>query len=153
MAAYALAWHGIVLRHSTPLSDSPYAAELCSARTEPEYPEPPHEWSDPAPGGNYKGNRQGRYLALSREAPRHYDTIFVWDEGEHSLTGVVSIQEADPGSGRSHHYRWSHDGKALLIHGRGSVPFQSRPAELFYAYLPDEDALYELPACQAEGRP
>jgi len=58
---------------------------------------------------------------------------------------------ADPGSGRSHFYSWSHDGKALLIYGRGSVPFQSQPADLFYAYLPDEDALYELPACQVEG--
>jgi hypothetical protein len=86
-------------------------------------------------------------LALTREAARDFHTVYVWDEQESALRSVLSIQEADPGSGSSHEYRWSSDGAALLIYGRGSLPFQWNPSDLSYAYLPGEDVLYELPTC------
>jgi hypothetical protein len=147
-AAYALAWHGVVVKGSRKAGSSTYAAELCVAQAQPEAPEPPRTWSDPSPGGYYRGNPDGRYLALTREAARAYHTVFVWDEQAGTLRAVLSIQEADPGSGSSHEYRWSRDGKALLIYGRGSLPFESGPSALSYAYLPAEDAIYELPTCK-----
>jgi hypothetical protein len=90
---------------------------------------------------------------LTREAARDYHTVLIWDEVKRSFRSVVSIQEADPGSGSSYDYRWSLDGKALLIYGSGSLPFQAQPADLFYAYVVDEDQLLELPSCEgASGR-
>jgi hypothetical protein len=90
---------------------------------------------------------QGRYLALTRDAARDYHTIVVWNEEKRTLNAVISVQEVDPGSGSSHDYRWSADGKALLIYGAGSLPLHSEAIELSYAYLPDVDALYSLPPC------
>lgn len=148
VATCLVAWHGIVVARPRTGSALAYGSELCRVRTEPLAPEPPRQWSDPAPGGHYRANPQGRYLALTREAVREYHAVLVWDETKRSFRSVVSIQEADPGSGPSHDYRWSLDGKALLIYGSGSLPFQPQPADLLYAYLPDEDQLLELPSCE-----
>lgn len=148
---YVLGWRGIVLSHANAADDSPYGDELCSARSQPDPQEPSRTWTDPAPGRHYRGQPRGRYLALTRDAVRDYHTIFVWDEQAHALKAVISVQEMDPGSGSSHDYRWSQDQRALLIYGAGKLPFQSHPAELSYAYVPEEDSLYGLPTCGARA--
>src|SRR5262245_17374302 len=145
--AYVVAWRGIVVRRARALGDPRYGSELCRVRSQPEPREPQRSWGDPAPGRHYRGHPQGRYLALTRDAARAYHTIFVWDEQQRSLRAVLSVQEMDPGSGMSHDYRWSEDGTALLIYGKGSVPFAWTPTELSYAYIPEAAALFALPKC------
>jgi hypothetical protein len=104
-------------------------------------------WSDPAPGSDYVPSPDSRYLAFTREAARAYHTIYVWNEQDRLLRSVVSVQEGDPGSGRSHDYRWSRDSKALLISGWGALPLQDSESHLAYVYVLAEDVLYKVPAC------
>jgi hypothetical protein len=144
-AIHTACWQGIVLRRIRIGSDHPYRTELCSPAPTPQAA--PREFSDPAPGSYYVPSPSGRYLALSREAASSYHTIHVWDEHEHRLRAVVSVQESDPGSGSAHDYRWSRDSRALLISGSGALPFHKLEDRLAYVYVVDEDALYKVPAC------
>jgi hypothetical protein len=49
--------------------------------------------------------------------------------------------------GMSHAYHWSRDSKALLVSGRGALPLRDVES-LAYVYLPTEDTLYAVAACQ-----
>ena len=46
-----------------------------------------------------------------------FHSLHVWDVGGHTVEPVLSLWEADPGSGISFTYQWSHDSKALYISG------------------------------------
>jgi hypothetical protein len=144
-AIHGACWQGVALRRVHVDAEHPYRAALCNPQPAPQVA--PREFSDPTPGSYYVPSPNGRYLALSREAAWSYHTIHVWDEREHLLRSVVSVQEMDPGSGSAHDYRWSPDSRALLISGAGTLPFQKPEAELAYVYVVEEDALYRVPAC------
>lgn len=143
---YGACWRGVVVRRAQAAPRLPYRAELCGPRT-PDLPAPERTWSDPAPGSDYKGSPDSRFLAFTRQAVRDYHTIYVWDERDRVLRSVVSVREGDPGSGRSHHYRWSRDSKALLISGWGALPLHHPERNLAYVYVVAEDTLYKVPAC------
>jgi hypothetical protein len=143
---YGACWQGVVVRRAHAASGLPYRAELCSPRVA-DPPAPQRVWSDPAPGSDYVGSPDSRYLAFTREAVRAYHTLYVWNEQDRVLRSVVSVREGDPGSGRSHDYRWSRDSKALLISGWGALPLHDPERSLAYVYVVAEDILYKVPAC------
>ena len=141
--AVAYAYAGLVIRLPSDTAPERYVAEALEPR--PEHPAPAAAtWSDPAPGSQYVGSPDGRYLALTREARRAYHTVFIWDERTQTLHPVVSIQEGDPGSGASHVYRWSADSRALFISGWGALPLRGVENPLSYAYVVSEDELYRV---------
>jgi hypothetical protein len=47
-------------------------------------------------------SEDGRFAAFDTAAARSYYTINVWDRWSEKVTAVLSVQEADPGSGPSH---------------------------------------------------
>lgn len=145
LAGYESCWRGVVPRWTKRVADHAYRRELCAPAGPPQAPS--RQYSDPAPGSGYVASPDGRFLALSREAAWAYHTVYVWDEQEHRLHAVMSIQEGDPGSGRAHDYRWSGDSRALFITGWGSLPLRASEQHLAYIYVVDEDAVYKVPAC------
>ena len=76
-------------------------------------------------------------------------TVGVWDSAAQRLKHVVSIKEADPGSGIAHRYAWSKDSKALLIYGSGRLPedFDVLVGDLCLVYLAPSDAFFRLANC------
>jgi hypothetical protein len=142
---YVACWRGVVWRRVHRAADSPYRRELCAPW--PAVPAPTRVYSDPEPGDHYVPSPDGRHLAFSRDAAWAYRTLSVWNEQDRRLRAVVSIREADPGSGRSHDYGWSRDSRALLISGRGALPLR-RVVSVAYVYVPAEDVLYEVEGCR-----
>lgn len=60
---------------------------------------------------------------------------------------LLTLREADPGSGYSHRMSWSRDGTALLIHGQRGLP-DRRSEPLCLAYLVVEDTLLSAEPCR-----
>ena len=142
-AAVAYAYAGLVIRFPGDTASPRYVAEALAPGPEQSSPASA-TWSDPAPGSQYVGSPDGRYLALTRATRRAYHTVFVWDERTQTLQPVVSIQEGDPGSGASHTYHWSGDSGALYISGWGALPLRSVENPLSYVYVLSEDQLYRV---------
>ncbi|HYW32800.1 MAG TPA: hypothetical protein VE869_14975 [Gemmatimonas sp.] len=111
---------------------SPYATELCASP--PDY-------------GQSFDPRNRDVIALTREAARSFHTTYVWSIRDGRLHPVVSLQESDPGSGRSYLLNWSRDGRALLITGNGRLPFRWRWEPLALAYIIESGTLQKLPSC------
>jgi hypothetical protein len=139
--AIAYAYAGLTIRLPSDGAPRQYLAEALEPGPA-QSPPAGATWSDPAPGEQYVGSPDGRYLALTRDARRAYHTVLVWDEHTHTLHPVVSIQEGDPGSGASHVYRWSADSAALFISGWGALPMRAVENPLSYVYVVSEDKLY-----------
>ncbi len=114
-------------------ASSAYGAEACESRVATATPENPH---------------QGWFTVLTRDASRAFHSTYLWDQRYGSLMHVVSVQESDPGSGRSDAVHWSRDGRALLITGSGRLPLQRSTGPLALAYVIDSGTLHELPACR-----
>ena len=75
-----------------------------------------------------------------------YYSLHLWDVAEGEVRTVLSLHEADPGSGRSFDFRFSVDGEAIEIKGatggferRG--PFETKAIRLIYWI--DKDALFD----------
>ena len=66
--------------------------------------------------------------------------------GEDRAQPIVTIGEADPGSGISYRYAWTADGAALLIWGSGTLSGQP-PRELCLVYRVKEGDLIEPREC------
>jgi hypothetical protein len=132
---YFVAFRGIVVRLPKVASSlKPYSEEL------PGF----HITSAP-----FSASADRRYLAFDTEAARSFRTINVWDSRNERLAAVVSIQESDPGSGASHAVAWSGDSRALLIFGRGRLPFETE-GPLCLVYVPEAAALYRITPCVSE---
>jgi hypothetical protein len=154
---------GTVERHPVKVADyPPYGAELrrlppSSGHTEWGGTSPRGPGSYPVPSG------KGAWVAVSL-GPRglgpfnillgqvmdsaFVTTVALWNPARDETRPVVSIMEADPGSGASHAYSWSSDGRALLIYGSGGLPENYRsPVNLCVVYLPATDELFELNQC------
>jgi len=145
--------YGIVNRAPKKVADlPPYGDEIKRQELNPPAPA--------APTPTYTG--QGGYLrwapdksraAVTTNVAGYYRTISVWDEHARRLTPVISIEDADPGSGRAYRYTWSEDSKALLIYGHGSLPWGENGAAVWvskicFVYLPHEDQLYFIDPCK-----
>lgn len=130
----------------------PYAAELRA---------------HPGDGGTLALSPDGRYVAfsprvvssfakyawyaLTTEYPPYifspYHTVSVLDAGSGDVRSIVTILEADPYSGTSHRVRWSADGRAILIVGRGSIG-GGATEELCLVFRVDADELIRPAACR-----
>jgi hypothetical protein len=91
-------------------------------------------------------DRQHAVLLRSGALGAGYYSMHLWDFTPHRLTTIVSLREADPGSGRSFDYRWSADSRAVHITG-ATGGFQRRsgkPRSLNLIYLLGDEALYDL---------
>jgi hypothetical protein len=90
-----------------------------------------------------------RLLGLVWDAP-WYHTVTVVEESTGRAVPVVSIKEAEPGSGAGHHYRWSKDSAALLMFGVGGLPENYNDVvAICLVYLPRTDELFRLTNCPA----
>lgn len=72
-----------------------------------------------------------------------YHTLTLSRPGDQTET-VLTIQEADPGSGTSHRYHWSQDSKAVFVYGSGRPAGGSLLLNAALVYLVDQKQLYSL---------
>ena len=100
------------------------------------------------PGGTLKPSPDRGKAAFLRSGSlgTSLHSIHVWDLETGDTETVLSLTEADPGSGRSFDYRWSQDSRALHISGGtgGFVARSAEPAELNLIYLLEEKAVYTV---------
>jgi len=100
------------------------------------------------PGGALKPSPDRRKAAFLRSGSRgtSLHSIHVWDLETGKTETVLSLTEADPGSGASFDYRWSGDSRALRISGGagGFVARSAEPRELNLIYLLAEKAIYSV---------
>jgi hypothetical protein len=140
---------------------APYGDEL---RALPRYGDSgsPDDYREPGVPGSYqRRSSNARYIATTSslvfpgdfffglvwDRPQIH-TVSVWDMTTATLTPVVSIKEADPGSGIAHRYAWSRDSAALLIYGSGRLPENyDEVVPLCLVYLPRTDQLLRLGQC------
>lgn len=57
---------------------------------------------------------------------------------------IILLQEPDPGSGTAHGWRWSSDGRAVLIYGQGTPAGHSPMNDLALVYLVNQRVLYSV---------
>ncbi len=79
-----------------------------------------------------------------------FHSIHVWDSGSGSIDTVMSLWEADPGSGVSFNYRWSTDSRLLLIDGHAVLSHRDHNERADHTALPlvyktKSMSLYEAP--------
>jgi hypothetical protein len=130
---YHFAMRGIVIRSSqVDAHASQYAGDFGPAATRLKV--------------GFAASPDGRFVAFDTNAARSYHTICVWDRWTEQITPALSVQEIDPGSGTSHNLAWSVDSHALLISGRGKLPFRT-PGKLCFVYLPERAVLQEVSSC------
>jgi hypothetical protein len=145
--------YGVVQRQPRVVEDlSPYGDELRSLGDDSptnvqEYRPGTPTYSGPGWYPRWSPDRS--LLAVTTNGAGFYHTVNFWDERSHRLTPVVSIKEADPGSGVAHRYAWSQDSQALLIYGRGSLVSGESLPKLCLVYLPRRDELSALTKCPA----
>ena len=100
------------------------------------------------PGGTLKASPDRRKAAFLRSGSRgtSLHSIHVWDLETGKTETVLSLTEADPGSGTSFDYRWSGDSRALHISGGagGFVARSAEPRQLNLIYLLAEKAIYSV---------
>ena len=127
----------------------PYDEELrATTRGEIERPDP-HPPGAPAytgPGQLPRWSPDVTLLAVDT-VDDFLHTVEVWNPQTGARTPVITITEADPGSGRSHWYSWSADSRALFIYGSGWLPGDRSHRTLCLAYFHAERKLYQLPGC------
>ncbi len=99
----------------------------------------------------------GHTLAVSPDATRGaflrsgatrsgFHSLHIWDFASGEIETVLSLHEADPGSGRSFDYRWSADSRALHLSG-ASAGFERRNVQrrdLNHFHIVGTPGLYEV---------
>jgi hypothetical protein len=73
------------------------------------------------PGPPILVSPNGRLAAYHVLVADRYHTVTILDGTSGVVTPVVSVEEADPGSGYAHRLAWSTDSRVLLIGGSGRL--------------------------------
>ena len=86
-------------------------------------------------------------VAFLRSERHGFHSLHLWREGDAEPLTVVSLWEADPGSGPSFYWTWSSDSKVLFVRGtargsKGSPASSPSPVRLLYDV--EGDRLVEL---------
>ena len=88
----------------------------------------------------------GRWLVSDTLVRDSYYTIRVFDLQTRGLLPVVTIREADPGSGRSFRRGWSSDSRALIIRGTGAF-WRGENQAICLVFLPFDRQLINDASC------
>jgi hypothetical protein len=112
------------------------------------YPLPSGPLAYGGPGHTLKPSPDRRRAILLRSGAMAagYYSMHLWDFDQDRLTTILSLREADPGSGRSFDYEWSADSRAVHITG-ATAGFRRRhgePRSLDLIYLVGDEAVYDL---------
>jgi hypothetical protein len=86
----------------------------------------------------------GRLKLQTRTLRNYYHEIMISSGLATAPVTVLILQEADPGSGTSHDWRWSRDSKAVFIYGSGELAGRAWSSEFMIIYLVDRRALYSV---------
>jgi len=95
-----------------------------------------------------KFSPDSRWIVVDSAFRESYLTIRVFDAQTRGVLPVVTIREADPGSGRSVRMGWSSDSRALIIRGAGAL-WRQENRTLCLVYLPIERELLSDASCEA----
>jgi hypothetical protein len=100
------------------------------------------------PGHTLKPSPDRRRAILLRSGAlaAGYFSMHLWDFVQDRLTTILSLREADPGSGRSFDYQWSQDSRAVHITG-ATAGFERRrrePRALDLIYVIEDDSVHDL---------
>ncbi len=89
----------------------------------------------------------GSHVAYALEVGGAYHTLYISGRNDDDEIPIISVQESDPGSGRSFSFRWTSDSKGLLVHGSG--PVRGTDRELPLVFSVDDGAFSEIriPEC------
>jgi hypothetical protein len=90
-------------------------------------------------------HKRGVMLRSGASAAGYY-SIHIWRFDSDQIQTILSLREADEGSGRSFGYRWSLDSRAIDISGAtGGFKRRQREARHFHLiYLVDSQQVYEV---------
>ena len=130
---------------------SRYLRSYLNASLRPEYSLYIHDFNEGTtrylgPGGTLKASPDRRKAAFLRSGSlgTSLHSIHVWNPENDQMETVLSLREADPGSGRSFDYRWSRDSRALHISGDagGFVARSAKPRQLNLIYVLEEKGIY-----------
>jgi hypothetical protein len=99
------------------------------------------------PGRSPVPSPDRRSVVVLRSERRGFHSLHLWRPGEDEALTVVSLWEAEAGSGPSFHWNWSLDSKVLFVGGRargsrGSPARSAEPVRLLYDV--EGDRLVEL---------
>ena len=100
------------------------------------------------PGGGLKPSpdRTKAVIVRSGALGTTLHSLHVWEPASDQIETVVSLSEADPGSGRSFDCGWSSDSQAVFIWGSagGFRPRAREPRELKWIYVAAEKKLFSI---------
>jgi hypothetical protein len=112
------------------------------------YPLPSGPLAYWGPGHTLKPSPDRRLAILLRSGAMAagYYSMHLWDFEQDHLTTILSLREADPGSGRSFDYEWSADSRAVHITGAtgGFERRKPQPRSLDLIYLVGDETVYDL---------
>jgi hypothetical protein len=107
------------------------------------------------PGYGIVHSPDRRYVAYLTSVNGYsgFHNILVYKVDADRSVRVLSLWEADPGSGRSFSYSWSGDSKALLITGqvRGWASLADNLSDLHLVFLPEPEQLFDIEAQKASN--
>ena len=100
------------------------------------------------PGGGLKPSPDRAKAAIVRSGAlgTTLHSLHIWEPVSGEIETIVSLSEADPGSGRSFDYGWSADSKAVFIWGSagGFRPRAREPRELQWIYFEAEKKIFSI---------
>jgi hypothetical protein len=132
---------------------SRYVRSYWDATLRPEtslylYPLPSGPLTYWGPGHTLKPSPDRRLAVVLRSGAMAagYYSMHLWDFEHDRLTTILSLREADPGSGRSFDYDWSADSRAVHITGStgGFERRKPQPRSLDLIYLVGDETVYDL---------
>jgi len=107
------------------------------------------------PGYGLLSSPDHKYVAYLTSANGFsgFHNVLVYKAKEGRSTRVLSLWEADPGSGTSFSCRWSDDSRALIITGqaRGWESLAAVSTDLHLAFLPETDELFDFQGQKANN--
>lgn len=104
------------------------------------------EWFGPGHSLVVAPDRRRALFLRSGALGASYYSLHLWEADSDRTPALISLHEADPGSGRSFSYRWSGDSRAFLLSGE-TAGFERRkpaPRSLKLLYLLERRAFYDL---------
>lgn len=111
-----------------------------------------HEWNFIMPGHTLVPSPDGNHAVLLRSGAMvaGYYSVHIWSADSEEPAAILSLREADEGSGRSFDFKWTRDSQAVQIKGHtgGFDRREREPREFNLLYVVDEKKIYDLEGAQ-----